>query len=180
MRPRASSGHCRCWWRLGRPCTGPTRCRKCPRRDVWPCDSLRADRWHSKTEAPIRRTPTLSLCAATVDSQLDSRDVPRFRPLRALGHLIGHPVVVLEVFLLALHYTLTAHKGRLASVLRQDEAVSQVSAVPMYPSLYHISHSLPTFGSAQAPLLIAADLAYVKKKSRSPSHSPATCTHATG
>src|SRR5918998_5093939 len=85
---------------------------------------------------------------------LDPRDVPRLRSLRALDHLIGHPVVVLEVFLFARHYVLVTHEGLRGSVLRQNEAVAQVSAVPIYSSLCHDIYTLPPFKLERSRVLL--------------------------
>src|SRR5918912_3016645 len=54
-----------------------------------------------------------------------------------MEHFIGDPIVVLKRLLLGRLYVLAGHEEVWASVLRYDEPVAQLCAVPSYPSSWH-------------------------------------------
>src|SRR5215212_7440855 len=77
-------------------------------------------------------------------------DTLRFQALRAFEHLIGDPIVVLESLLLACLYVFAAHKGLWTSIVRYDEPVPQIRAVPSYPSSWHANKPIPAYRAPQA------------------------------
>ena len=64
-------------------------------------------------------------------------DALRLQALTALEHFIGDPVIVLKGLLLARLYVFAAHEGIRTSVLRYEEPVAQLWAVPSYSSSWH-------------------------------------------
>jgi hypothetical protein len=61
----------------------------------------------------------------------------------ASGRLVGHPGIVLERFEAAAFYFLVHYEEFHAFVIRQDEAVAQIGAVPFNSALSHVLE--PTF-----------------------------------
>jgi hypothetical protein len=75
-------------------------------------------------------------------------------------------MVVLKGLLLARLYVFAAHEGLWTSVLRYDEPVPQIHAVPSYPSSWHADKPIPNYRAPQAFVRVKV------RMGRSPDRSP--------